>query len=380
MSRLSCLLLLMLVMGCSSFRAPSTGQIPFMSEQEVEKTFGELVSLPVNKTDPLNKFTFSSCATPLKPQPIWNIALGENPNLHINLGDNVYASRPEERPLRKMYALQAKVPEYANFRSRIPMLATWDDHDFGLNDGGAENPEITVAREQFLQFFPEDAKLIPLNQNQGVYHSVIIGPVGKRVQFLILDTRSFRSPLEKNQHPKNPLDIYQPTKDITKTLLGKTQWQWLESQLKKPAELRILVSSIQLLPEEHGFEKWMNFPHERGKLFSLLIKNHINNLVVLSGDRHQGEISQYKTGVSAKFSAKPTKYKKLIPSLTVTEVTASGINKTSNLKDEPNRYRIGEKYNQENFGLAEIDWAAKKITLKVVDIKAQPESKIEVLF
>ena len=91
-----------------------------------------------------------------------------------------------------------------------------------------------------------------------------------RLQLILLDTRYHRSPLERRA-PRPPGEgPYQPTADRTTTVLGEEQWQWLEQQLQVPAELRLVASSIQVVAEDHHWEKWGNFPHERKRLFDLI--------------------------------------------------------------------------------------------------------------
>ena len=51
----------------------------------------------------------------------------------------------------------------------------------------------------------------------------------------------------------------------------------------------VLVSSIQILATNHGFEKWNNFPHERTRLLSL-IKESKKPVILVSGDRHKAAI------------------------------------------------------------------------------------------
>ena len=80
-----------------------------------------------------------------------------------------------------------------------------------------------------------------------------------------------------------------PTDDESTTILGAAQWAWLEKVLKEPAELRIIVSSVQFAPEAQGGECWANFPHEQKRLLSLL---RGQTALVLSGDRHWCEFSQ----------------------------------------------------------------------------------------
>lgn len=328
-------------------------------DQELGPTDADVIaslpSMTLDEKKDLERITFGSCSDQKRPQPLWTTMLTFKPQLHLNLGDNIYASKPDERPLLKIYAKQAKLPEYIAFRSVVPMLSTWDDHDYGQNDGGADNPVKDEALKDFRAFYPVDSALIPQGQ-KGVYHSVIVGKLGHKVQIVFLDTRYNRSPLEKNQTPKNALDIFQATKDKSKTILGEEQWAWLDKELKKPADLRILVSSIQFLGEDHGFEKWMNFPHERARMFELFKKRRLKSVLILSGDRHAGEISRMKTPQGT----------------VITDITASGINKTSTIENEPNRHRLGAKYNPENFGMADIDWKKKEVKLQLLNLEGQP--------
>ena len=53
-------------------------------------------------------------------------------------------------------------------------------------------------------------------------------------------------------------------------MLGAAQWAWLRAQLLQPAELRLIVSSVQVLAEGHGWEGWDNLPLERTKLLGLI--------------------------------------------------------------------------------------------------------------
>lgn len=308
----------------------------------------------------VQKIAFGSCVNQKKPQPIWDSIAATQPDLYLAMGDNIYASRPEDQPMAEQYRLESQVPEFKKFRAQTPILATWDDHDFGVNDGGAENPKIPDAKTLFLQFFPHDAKLIP-ESRKGVYHSFVFGRPGKRVQILFLDTRTYRSALEKNPNPKDKLDVYQATQDLSKTMLGEEQWNWLESELKKPAEVRFVVSSVQLIADEHGFEKWGNFPHERRRFFELLKKTKAHNVWIFSGDRHMAEISKINwPGVGD-----------------IYDVTASAINRPSNIQSEKNSHRIGQLYSQENFGLAQIDWKKGKVRVELRDLKGQLVQEVQ---
>lgn len=310
---------------------------------------------------PLSRIAFGSCADPAKPQPIWKVISSKRPQLWVGMGDNVYLSKQEPRAFNKAYYAQLQIKDFAEFRMQVPMIATWDDNDYGPGDSGAENPEKENAKLSYMEFFPNDAMALDPRQS-GIYHSFLVGNGQQRVQIILLDTRYFRDPLEKNLNPKSALDIYQPTADTKKTILGAEQWKWLEQELQKPAEIRMIVSSIQVVAAEHGFEKWENFPHEKQRLFDLFTRLKLKNVFITSGDRHAGEISKIT----------------LLNVGDVYDVTASGLNRTSGIRGEKNSARVGPVYPDENFGLAEIDWKKKKMTLKLVNLEGQDVSSVKV--
>jgi alkaline phosphatase D len=347
-------LVLVLVFFSACGTPPKKNADNLRKEAIIAESLLEVRAFPAAPLDPtlsLDRIAFGSCSDQRRPQPIWSVLLQNEPQLYVGLGDNVYASKPEEKPIAKAYAKALKDEAYAKLRRAIPVLGVWDDHDFGQNDGGVDNPEKHEAKEAYLSYFTLNAPHIPPGR-EGIYHSITLGPEGRRVQFIFLDTRTFRDPLEKNPKPRHRLDIYQPTQDPHKTLLGNDQWLWLSEVLKEPADLRILASSIQLIPNEHSFEKWGNFPHERDRVFKLIENLKIKNLIVVSGDRHHAEISR----------------KKLASGVELVELTASSINFPSTIQEEPNRYRIGRRYNLENFGLARIDWSTRMIQLEIRDM------------
>ena len=107
-------------------------------------------------------------------------------------------------------------------------------------------------------------------RREGVYHAEVFGPPGRRVQIILMDTRYFRGPLLRNPVKGPDAGKYIPNTDRSVTMLGPAQWAWLSDQLSRPAELRLLISSIQVLAQDHGWERWMTLPHERTKLFNLI--------------------------------------------------------------------------------------------------------------
>lgn len=311
--------------------------------------------LPAGDETPLSRIAFGSCARQDRPQPIWDAVVETKPQRFIFLGDNIYADTEDMVVMRARYALLARQAGFQKLKQACQLLATWDDHDYGANDAGAEYPKKRESQQVFLDFF-EVPKDDPRRSREGVYFAQLFGPAGKRVQIILLDGRYFRSPLKKGYQPGEPGEgyrgRYRPNKKANATMLGDTQWRWLADQLKVPAELRIIGSGIQVVADEHGSETWGNFPRERQRLFRLIRDTGANGVVFLSGDRHLAEISRlpadHADGVG----------------YPLFDVTSSSLNAPSGnftksgvrFANEINSYRVGLTYFDVNFGNVLIDW------------------------
>ena len=101
---------------------------------------------------PLTRIAFGSCADQNHQQPIWSRISAYDPNLFIFAGDNVYGDdrSGKLKELRGAYAQAAKIPAISRLRATRPVLATWDDHDFGMNDAGRDFPNKRASQELFL--------------------------------------------------------------------------------------------------------------------------------------------------------------------------------------------------------------------------------------
>ncbi len=301
-------------------------------------------------TEPaVTTIAFGSCSKQRKgqEQAVWGKILAEKPQLFLFMGDNVYADTTDMDVMRRKYQKLADQPGYKKLRESCKVLAAWDDHDYGANDAGADYPMREQSQKVFLEFFdfPKDA---PQWSRPGIYSSHYFGPEGKRLQVIMLDTRYFRSPLIRNlERGKGNASQYLPNTKPGATILGEAQWKWLAGELSKPADLRVIVSSIQIIPDEHFYEKWSNFPKERSRLIDLIKEKRAGGVVLLSGDRHLGEISRLPAvgRVNAGYA--------------LTEITSSGLSEGSGNTNEINRYRVGpSNYCRPNYGLIKIDWDA----------------------
>lgn len=293
----------------------------------------------------IDKIYFGSCGKEYKAMPIFNAIAADNPDLFIFLGDNIYGDTEDMNVLQKKYQMLGKHEGFLKLKATSELIAIWDDHDYGQNDAGREYPQKEASRKLMLDFWnePQDS---PRYKRAGIYTSYFYGEKDKTVQVILPDLRWNRDELhsvgEKSYYadraPQN-MGPYSPSPDKSASMLGEEQWQWLEAELKKPAAIKIIGSSLQLLPEFTGWESWANFPEDRKRLLSFIKENKISGILMISGDTHWGEISRVND-------------RGMYP---LWEVTSSGL--SEKWKDvSPNKHRIGKFTNNVNYGFIEIDW------------------------
>ncbi|MDB5870749.1 MAG: PhoD-like phosphatase [Ramlibacter sp.] len=302
---------------------------------------------------PLRRIAFDSCFDQTQQQqPIWAPVLADRPDLFIFGGDNVYCGMPYSlAKLRRAYAQAAESEGMARLRRSVPHLAIWDDHDMGVNDGGADFPFKSEAKAEFLDFW-RIAAGDPRRTRDGLYHAQVFGPPGQRVQVILLDARWFRSPWKVTDRRDAPgKERYLPDPDPGKTMLGEVQWRWLEAQLAQPAQVRLIVSGIQVVTDGHGWERWGNFPLERRRLYQSIAEARANGVVFLSGDRHIGALYRETAGTPYPFY----------------EMTASGITHTWREAAEDGPNRLGALFTELHYGVVDIDWDARALRLAIKD-------------
>lgn len=294
----------------------------------------------------------ASCADQTKPQPIWDAALQERCGYFVFAGDNVYASETpfDSGKLRKAYADLAAKANLQTLRNTTPHLAVWDDHDYGANDGGVEFAHKQASKDEFLRFWRASAD-DPRRSRDGLYHAQTIEHGGHRVQVIGLDTRWFRSPLKATDQRGAPgRQRYLPDDDPAKTMLGQAQWRWLEARLRERADLRVIVSSVQCVVEGHGWERWGNLPAERARLYRLIRDTQARGVIIVSGDRHIGGLYREANAT--------------LP-YPLHEMTSSGVTHpwATAAEDGPNR--IGPLVTVPHYGVIDIDFAARRLTLSL---------------
>ncbi|TDH70778.1 hypothetical protein CCR75_001207 [Bremia lactucae] len=325
---------------------------------------------------PLQRVAFGSCNDQSFPQPLWSTIAAHKPELWIWMGDNIYADMKElDEPhpfsisprkmfveasadvlIRRYNKLMAN-EDYAAFVNRTPIIGIWDDHDYGINDGGKFYSYREQSQQLFLDFIGEPIDS-PRRKQEGIYTSYTIGSRDQTIKFILVDNRYNR-------------DNYGA--DGGK-FLGETQWHWLENELiTSTAAFNVIVSGVQILPgDRYPFaECWNRFPKERERFLKLLLSSQAKGIILLSGDVHFSEINQVVCTAGAN---------------TITEITSSGMTHSwmefhvpsiryimalaftyANLL-LPWEFRPTQKsfYGHLNWGSIDFDWNAKPYPVAIV--------------
>lgn len=370
----------LLLSSCQTKQALVANPYEGGSQSKKRESLG-LVPRGLDLNQAPKKIAFGSCVDQNLEQPIWDEILKQKPDLMIMMGDNIYATKEADKNQIEQYKKLAKNPSYKKARETVPFMATWDDHDYGMNDGGTDFIGKEESRKAFWFHWPyvKDSTLL---DQPGIFHSKVLGGTkegrGRRarvtpsVHVIMLDTRWNRSPLkiaavetitDQKQDPANPPPVkksYSPEEDPKATVLGAEQWDWLEDQLREPADLKILVSSIQVIAEQDQKEKWANFPKEKKKLYDLIARTKPKNLVILSGDRHFASLAKTE-----------------IPGWgTLWDITSSSLNKAKEVQTQDTTF-INGIYNKENFGMITLDWAKHTALVEIKDLQGNTVQQIE---
>lgn len=321
------------------------------------------------RTDRLpQRIAYGSCAEGAVPQPVWDAVLAADPDLFIFLGDNIYGDTRDPAVLAAKYAQLEAQPGFRKLRERAPVLATWDDHDYGEDDSGVEYPMKETSRRMFCDFWGEPADS-PRRTRDGIYDAVEFSAGGRRLQVLLPDLRFNRTPIraldlggktyddwaaELERAGRTVPGPYERNPDLQATMLGARQWQWLEAQLARPADLRILASSLQVVADFPGWEAWINYAEDHQRLLQAIRARRADGLFCISGDTHYAEASVLRTNAP----------------YPLWDFTSSGLTETWPVLP-PNARRVGESFREPNFGLLQLDWsdpAAVRVTAQVRDV------------
>ncbi len=247
-------------------------------------------TFPVNAKPAKFQIVFGGGAgyTP-QHERVWNTIASHKPDALLLLGDNVYIDHPKQTEVQQYcYYRRESRPEYQSLVASTPVYAIYDDHDFGTNDciGGPDIEKPKWKRQVWKTF--KNNWVNPYygggEKQPGCWFDFSIGDV----DFFMLDGRYYRTDPQK----PNP------------SMLGPVQKAWLLEKLKaSKATFKVLAGGVPWsFGAKGGIQKsrrgmvpgaldtWAGFKDEREEIFSLIEKNKIDGVILLSADRHRSDV------------------------------------------------------------------------------------------
>lgn len=289
---------------------------------------GALGSSSVQISEPVSHFAFASCNRQNKPNPFWTQILNLQPQFFLWAGDSVYLDTTNPKVMEKKYRVVLDNPEYQALQKKVPIIGTWDDHDYGNDGAGQGFSAKKISQQLFLDFIGEPQNTVRRHQ-EGIYTSSLFGPPGKQVKIILLDVRYHLS----------------SSRWVAEDILGEQQWQWLEKELKNStAQVHFLVSSFSVFsPNLILTESWVDWKKSYHRLIQLVETYQPSGFMILTGDRH------FAGMLSKKFPNGMTYY----------ELMSSGMTHVARIITRATLRRIYGKENsvfRRNFGMINLDW------------------------
>lgn len=271
-----------------------------------------------------------------KPFRLFDVIAAREPDFFLHLGDTVYADVPRKQfspsvsHYRRKHAAVRKDSHLQRFMMRHTTYAIWDDHETENSCHGG-HPNMGEAMQVFREYWP----CRPAS-GDGLYRR--IGWAG--VDFIILDTRRFRSP---RQAPDGP----------DKTMLGSAQKQWFLDTLKSSgAPFKFIATSVPF--HGGGDDTWASYKTERDEIVRFIREHKIPGIVFLTADYH----------LARDWTNPRTRLREYMAGPIATFVYYQRTPAARDRYEKAGTFHYGDGY---NFGLFRVDPAAERATLQFVD-------------
>lgn len=228
-----------------------------------------------------------SCA-PSDPNYVWTRIVEEGCEGFVFLGDTPYVDSSDLGVAREKHRTFLSQPEIARMIANMPCWGTWDDHDFGRNDGHGDFPGKHVCRTAFTEYranrefgHSTDGQLQtdPSGNGRGIYTSFRRGPL----EVFLIDPRWF-SRTEASWADEN-----QPT------CIGRVQWEWLKRGLQNSTATFKALTTGMIWDDKTNSEKddWYTYRYEREAIYNFIRDESISGCFLISGDIHVSRALNY---------------------------------------------------------------------------------------
>lgn len=209
---------------------------------------------------------------------MWTALADSKPDLLCLLGDNVYVDDgpKKKEPISRQkiwrrYVETRTTLEFYKLPVLIPTIATWDDHDFGVNNSYGNQKWAGYSAEIFRNLYPQTEAMSEIVKGPGV--ATAFSAFGQR--FFFMDDRTYRQIRYLGSHH-----------------WGIEQEEWLYDELAKNDKPAWIFNGSQFFGAYR--RGWSFEDNHYPRFLKLLGKLKTFNCPVIfgSGDVHYSEVMQ----------------------------------------------------------------------------------------
>lgn len=292
-----------------------------------------------------SRILFGSCNSQQLKQPLWPAVLHRNAAAFVWAGDAIYGDGKDSvggiipaTPVKLAADYQDLLTDNPGYQGLMQashkgttILGTWDDHDFGVDNGDRTYPHKRESAQLFVDFLErsnphydtkQQFRLMRerANAGDGVYGVMafdfarraggregvgdevsqvrlsdeeagidpsvpVVSPLSdKSVAIFLIDVRSHKTPWNHSEEAT----------DYKGDFLGEKQWQWLEASLgRSTAAVNIVVTGLQVHVDRFFTgavaEEWSRFPMAQHRLYQAMLQPNVQSPLIVTGDVHMGE-------------------------------------------------------------------------------------------
>lgn len=238
----------------------------------------EFKTLDPSKSD--FKIGLISCLNDLFHIPIiWDNLKSHDPDYIFMIGDNIYADlfksylNIDKKHIWHRYTHSWLVYKLFQQKKLTPVLALWDDHDFGGDNSDSSYPNKDFSKKLFRIFYNQTPKTPYLNQGPGVSFSFF----WKKNHFIFLDNRFFRG------HNEDKKGSY----------FSKEQILWFNKEIDlNKNDFFWIISGNQWFSSPLQDESFENNHPETLMSFFKEIQIQKFKTILISGDAHLSEVKK----------------------------------------------------------------------------------------
>jgi phosphodiesterase/alkaline phosphatase D-like protein len=219
------------------------------------------------------RFAVSSCARATN-SPAFAAIARQTPRFMIHTGDFHYSNIGENQVeiFRKAYNAHLSSPHLRSLLAAVPLMYTWDDHDFGPNDSNKNSPSREASLRNFRELVPHHPLTVASEAAAPVDQAFTIG----RVTFILSDLRSQRDPAALR-------------------MMSEAQDEWLRKQFLAARDagspLIFWVTSVPWNGRATKADRWQGYPAHRTEIANFIKDSGLaGKVVILSGDAHMTAI------------------------------------------------------------------------------------------